>query len=173
MQYACFARLAHVVLARSRACRSEFPYRLLVYRSRLYFKASLPVNSLRKCVVTLVLVASCSSSPLQLDNDSLSSILSVTNVQKSTTSAADGRISGMVIASTVINAGFITVDVPFLMRWSLLRDGSVFASTTQQMAAGLSPGDSRDVTLTLVFDPIESVSGLRDAVTFDILPRQS
>ncbi len=76
----------------------------------------------------------------------------------------------MVITSTVINAGFITVDVPFLMRWSLLLDGSVFASTTRQLAAGLSPGDSREVTLTLGFDPIGSVSGLRDAVTFDVLP---
>ena len=133
---------------------------------RLRFCAAL----VRSCLIVPGLAVACSSNPLAFDNDSLSSILSVTNVQKSTISAADGRISGMVITSTVINAGFITVDVPFLMRWSLLLDGSVFASTTRQLAAGLSPGDSREVTLTLGFDPIGSVSGLRDAVTFDVLP---
>jgi len=134
---------------------------------RRYLPAGLRRLSASVCVFVLALA--CSSDPVSFDNDSLSGVLSVTNVRKASVPTADGRISGLIVSSTVINAGFITIDVPFLMRWSLLQDGSVFASATQQMSAGLSPGDSRDVTVTLTFDPVDSVSGFRDAVTFDVL----
>ena len=115
--------------------------------------------------------AGCSSGPLEFDNDTLSDALSVTDVQKTPIPdpAAPGRVVGLRVAATVINSGFFTIDVPFLMRWSLLRGGSVFASETLNMPAGLSPGDSRRATLTIRFESIESLAGLQDAVTFDVL----
>lgn len=127
------------------------------------------ISRLPLTLLAIVSLAACTSSPIEFDNESLSSILSVSDITKVLTPGQDGFIVGLTITATVINTGFITVDVPFLMRWSLLRDGSTFASATQTMDPGFSPGASQVAVLVITFSPVEEMTNFQDAVTFDVL----
>lgn len=122
------------------------------------------------CVVWCACLAGCSSKPA-LDNDDLSSLLSISNVVKTRIpdAANPDLVAGLTIDTTVINTGFSTVDVPFRMTWTLRRSGQTLASQSRDFAAGFGPGDTQPVRLTLRFDPIPDLDGTTDAVTFDLL----
>jgi len=116
------------------------------------------------------LLLSCTSDPT-LDNDQLSTLLSLGAVTK--TNLPDlgnpDLIAGLVVDTTVIHTGFLTIDLPFRMTWSMRRDGQVVATATRDFPAGFAPGDSVPVRLTLRFTPTSTLSGISDAVTFDLL----
>lgn len=121
-------------------------------------------------VIALLSVSGCSSDGV-LDNDDLSSLLSISNVTRTriADTANPALISGLTIDSTVIHTGFVTVRVPFRMTWALRRDGAVLATATRDFGPGFSPGDSIPVRLTLRFGPVSDLVGTTDSVTFDIL----
>lgn len=118
-----------------------------------------------------VAVLGCSTSGPELDNDRLSTLLSIGAVTKTPT--PDGtdpdRVTRLTIDTTVINTGFITIDVPFRMTWSVRRDGAILGTGTRDFDAGFRPGDSVPVRLTVRFEPSTSLGGTADVVTFDIL----
>ena len=113
----------------------------------------------------------CDSDPAQLDTDDLTLLLSISSVTKTRIQDTTNPelISGLIVDTTVINTGFITIDVPFRMTWAIRRDGSVFASATRDFESGFAPGQSEPVRLTLRFDPVATLDGVTDAVTFDLL----
>lgn len=117
----------------------------------------------------------CAGDPRQLDNADLSALLSISSVTRTRLqdTANPELISGLIVDTTVINTGFITIDVPFRMTWSIRRGGDVLASATRDFAAGFAPGQSEPVRLTLRFAPIASLDGTSDAVTFDLLGTNS
>ena len=113
----------------------------------------------------------CTSDPLQLDNDSLSALLSISDVRKTRVqdTANPELMSGLIVDATVVHTGFVTVDVPFRMTWSIRRSGVTIASATRDFEAGFSPGRSAPVRLTLRFAPVADLGGTSDVVTFDLL----
>ena len=131
------------------------------------------MNSKRRAfglLIALVCLSGCTSDQV-LENEDLSSLLSITDVTKTRIPDVGNPelVAGLTVDSTVIHAGFITVNVPFRMTWTIRRDGAVFATATRDFPAGFAPGDSVPVRLTLRFDPVTDLSGTSDAVTFDIL----
>jgi hypothetical protein len=136
------------------------------------------VIRVRGAVIVSVIVAclfGCDSDPRQLDTDDLTALLSVSMVTKTRLqdTTRPELISGLIVDTTVIHTGFITIDVPFRMTWSIRRDGAVFASATRDFEAGFAPGQSESVRLTLRFDPVATLDGVSDAVTFDLLGTSS
>ena len=113
----------------------------------------------------------CDSDSRQFDNDDLSAFLSISSVIKTRIQDTTNPdlISGLIVDTTVVNVGFITMDAPFRMTWSIRRDGDVLASATRDFAAGFAPGRREPVRLTLRFAPIVSLEGTSDVVTFDLL----
>ena len=126
------------------------------------------------CCLCMLVALACSESR-SLDNDILSDLLSLGAVVRTpiADTANPELIAGLIIDTTVIHTGFIMIDVPFRMRWALRRDGSTLASATRDFEAGFRPGDSLPVRLTIRFDPVSSLSGIGDAVTFDLLGEPS
>ena len=121
-------------------------------------------------MAVVLLCSSCSSDPV-LDDDRLSSLLSVSSVPKTRIqdSANPELVAGVIVDTSVIHTGFVTIDVPFRLTWMIRREGAVLASATRDFEAGFRPGESLPVRLTLRFDPLPSLDGTSDAVTFDIL----
>ena len=128
-----------------------------------------------RCVLSRLLILAalvgCSSDPRGLDNDILSSLLSISNVTKKRlqdTSNPD-LVSGVIVDSTVIHTGFLTINVPFRMTWTLRLDGIALATATYDFAAGFAPGASASVRVTLRFYPVSDLDNTTDVVTFDLL----
>ena len=121
-------------------------------------------------MAVVLLCSSCSSDPV-LDDDRLSSLLSVSSVTKTRIqdSANPELVAGVIVDTSVIHTGFVTIDVPFRLTWMIRREGAGLASATRDFEAGFRPGESLPVRLTLRFDPLPSLDGTSDAVTFDIL----
>jgi hypothetical protein len=119
--------------------------------------------------------AACSDDSLRLDNNDLSSLLSIFDVTKTVVqdSANPELVGGLIVETTVIHTGFITINVPFRMTWAIRRDGNTIGSASREFDAGFVPGQSERVRLVLVFAPVNSLVGSTDAVTFDLLDTTS
>ncbi|MEE2753509.1 MAG: hypothetical protein VX910_05960 [Candidatus Latescibacterota bacterium] len=119
--------------------------------------------------------SACSDNSLLLDNNDLSSLLSISDVSKTAVqdSGDPELIAGLVVETTVIHTGFVIVTVPFRMTWSIRRDGNTIGSASREFDAGFSPGQSERVRLVLDFGPVASLVGSTDAVTFDLLDTTS
>ena len=129
------------------------------------------VVALHFCLYALLV--GCSSSPIALDNDDLSSVLSITNISKTpiTDTTNAGLVTGLLIDAEVVNTGFFTIDVPFRMTWSLREGGTNIGTASTSFSAGFSPGASRRVQLRILFSPVATSEGFQDVVTFDIIGR--
>ena len=123
------------------------------------------------CVMVGVGLAACGTSPVELDNDQLSEMLSLTNLSKRPIrNPLDAtQIIGVGVEVDVVNVAPVPIDVSFALVWSL-RDGEgrTLSSASGRIAAGLAPGSSRHVSLTLSFAAVASLEGYRDVATFDL-----
>jgi hypothetical protein len=119
--------------------------------------------------------SACSDNSLLLDNNDLSSLLSISDVSKIAVqdSGDPELIAGLVVETTVIHTGFVIINVPFRMTWSIRRDGNTIGSASREFDAGFGPGQSERVRLVLEFAPVASLVGSTDAVTFDLLDTTS
>ncbi len=118
----------------------------------------------------------CGTSPLDLDNDILSDMLSLSNrTRRAIQDPADpSRIIGLAVEVDIINVGTLPIDLPFTMTWSLLDgQGNVHGSASTRVDETLAPGARRHVSLTLNFPAIPSLEGFSDAVTFDLISQPS
>ena len=118
-------------------------------------------------------LAGCGADDRGLNTNELSDLLSISNLSKLAirSSGDPSQIVGLAIDVDVINVGDRIVDVPFLMTWTLIDDdGNTIGSGTKGLEAGLGPGQRRSVTLSIVFAPLTSLDGVRDVVTFDLIP---
>ena len=129
------------------------------------------VTARRVLLSVVIVVSACSNDSLRLDNNDLSSLLSISDVTKTVVqdSGNPELIGGLVVETTVIHTGFVTVNVPFRMTWSIRRDGKTIGSVSREFDAGFAPGQSERVRLVLDFAPVTSLVGSTDAVTFDLL----
>ena len=128
------------------------------------------IHQVAFCFLALAGLVGCSGDPV-LDNDELSTLLSISNVTKTRIQdiANPVLIAGLTVDTTVIHTGFSNVNVPFRMTWTLRRSGTILATAFRDFEAGFRPGASVPVRLTLRFSPIPDLDGTTDAVTFDIL----
>jgi hypothetical protein len=133
------------------------------------------VTARRVLLSVVIVVSACSDDSLRLDNNDLSSLLSIFDVTKTAVqdSGNSELIAGLVVETTVIHTGFVTVNIPFRMTWSIRRDGNTIGSASREFDAGFAPGQSERVRLVLDFAPVTSLVGSTDAVTFDLLDTTS
>jgi hypothetical protein len=126
-------------------------------------------------IAAAALIVSCSSDPRDLDNDELSSLLSLSNVVKTEVRRPGNvnEITGLIVDTTVIHTGFATINVPFRMTWALRKDGSTVGSAWQDFPARFSPGQSASIRLVIPFAARTDLDGLTDIVTFDLLDTNS
>jgi hypothetical protein len=123
------------------------------------------------CVAVGLVLAGCGASPVELDNDQLSDMLSLTNLSKrAIRSPVDpAQIIGLGVEFDVVNVAAAPVEPPFTVVWTLRDgDGRTLASATGRVDAGLAPGSSRHVALTLSFAAVASLEGYTDVVTFNL-----
>jgi hypothetical protein len=124
-------------------------------------------------VLTSVLIlAGCGTKDRVLDTDALSDLLSISNLSKLPirSSADPSLIVGLAIDVDIINVGNERIDEPFTVTWRLRdAEGNTLGQTATRLAAGLSPGQRRSVTLNITFSPVPDLEGVQDVVTFDLI----
>jgi hypothetical protein len=117
----------------------------------------------------------CSNDSLRLDNNDLSSLLSITDVAKTVVQDDSNPelVAGLIVNTTVIHTGFVRINVPFRMTWQLRRDGTTVGAASRDFDSGFAPAQTERVRLVLSFPPVVSLDGVTDAVTFDFLDTTS
>ena len=123
------------------------------------------------CVLVGMALVACGTNPIGLDNDQLSDMLSLTNLSKRTirNPLDPTQILGVGIEADVVNVAAVPIEVPFTVVWSL-RDGEgrTLSSASGRIEAGLDPGSSRHISLTLSFAAVSDLDGYGDVVTFNL-----
>lgn len=125
-------------------------------------------------VVAGMLIQGCGTSPLELDSDELTNLLSITNVVKQPVPdpSDESRITRVIIDVDVVHVGDYTIDVPFTMTWGLReQNGTLIGSSVVRLGEDMGRGARRHVTLNITFPPRQSLNGVQDIVTFDPLPK--
>ena len=115
---------------------------------------------------------SCGTRDRALNTDELSDQLSISNLNRLPirTAGSESMIVGVAIDVDVVNVGNLVIDDAILMTWSLVAPaGGSLGLASRQLAAGLAPGERRNVTLNITLSPVTDLNGVQDVVTFDLV----
>ena len=120
----------------------------------------------------LLVCCGCGTGALEWNTDDLSDTLSIGNLVKQPVhdTADPPQIVGLRIQVDVINVGYVPIDVPFTITWSLVdRQGRTYGTASRRFNGSLAAGGSWHVSLSLSFPQTPSLEGFQDVVTFDLV----
>jgi len=124
-------------------------------------------------VLCWIILAGCGGGPISPETQTLSAFMSIANVSRDPVFNPSGEIIGVNLSAEVINTGPIPIGSPFVMTWRLRSaNNSEIARVTHRFAR-FDAGETQRVLLAMTFDARSSLSGVRDAVTFDFEDPQS
>ncbi len=119
-------------------------------------------------LIWLVVFAGCSNNAVSPEDESLSQVMSLSSLSKSSLVDAQGAVVGMTVSVDVINTGPVSIDRAFVMTWKLRDSQNAALATTTHRFAGqpFQPAERRRVILTMSFAARPNLSGVQDVVTF-------
>lgn len=119
----------------------------------------------------MLILCGCTTSPLEWNTDDLSDSLSIGNLTRTPVhnTADPPQIVGLRIEADVINVGYVSINVPFTITWSVTDGQDRTYAASKRFNGSLAAGGSWRVLLNLSFPARPSLDEFRDVVTFDLV----
>lgn len=126
------------------------------------------LKTCRTWIAMLVaMLLGCGNAAVSPDDDVLSQVMALSNVNKAPITQTDGSIVGLTVSADVINTGPVPIEQAFVMTWRLREGNATLSAATHRFSGIFDRSERRRVVLTLNFPARPNLSGVQDVVTFE------